>query len=105
VARQAADKMQQQMQQHGKQAPGHVVLVGNPLPTRLHPLPFAEEEVKDSEDILKRAGVDVHKEAGAGNNSSPQWQQHGGDFARLPVRQRFRHCRIAVECGRRKHSS
>jgi CHAT domain-containing protein len=62
VARQTADKMQQQMQQHGKPAPAHVVLVGNPLPTRLDSLPLAEEEVKDIEDILKRAGVDVHAE-------------------------------------------
>jgi CHAT domain-containing protein len=62
VARQAADKLPQQMQQDGKQAPGHVVLVGNPLPTRLPTLLFAEEEVKDIEDILKRAGVDVNTE-------------------------------------------
>ena len=55
VARQAADKMQQ----HGKQAPPHVVLVGNPRPTRLQSLRFAEEEVKDIEDILNRAGVEV----------------------------------------------
>jgi CHAT domain-containing protein/tetratricopeptide (TPR) repeat protein len=58
VARKAADKIQQ----HVKHPPPHVVLVGNPLPTRLKSLPFAEKEVKDIEDILKRAGVDVHKQ-------------------------------------------
>jgi tetratricopeptide (TPR) repeat protein len=40
-ARQAADKMQQ----HAKQPPPRVVLVGNPLPTRLPSLRFAEKEV------------------------------------------------------------
>ena len=51
VARQVADKMQQ----HVKQAPAHVVLVCNLLPIRYKSLPFAEEEVKDIEDILNRA--------------------------------------------------
>jgi hypothetical protein len=57
VARQATD----QIQQHGKRPPGHVVLVGNPLPIRrpFRKLPFAEKEVKDMKDILNRASLEV----------------------------------------------
>jgi CHAT domain-containing protein len=58
VARQAADKMQQ----HAKQSPGHVVLIGNPHPIRaqFHILPFAEKEVKDIKEILVGAKVVLH---------------------------------------------
>jgi len=53
VARQAAGKTQQR--------PGHVVLIGNPLPiqTQFCPLPCAEQEAQGVHDILNRAGVAV----------------------------------------------
>ncbi len=50
VARQAADKMQ---------TSGHIVLVGNPLPTRLSSVRYAEKEVEDIYKILNRVGLDV----------------------------------------------
>eukprot|EP00802_Teleaulax_amphioxeia_P007401 Tamp_07407.p1 GENE.Tamp_07407~~Tamp_07407.p1 ORF type:complete len:797 (+),score=226.18 Tamp_07407:307-2391(+) len=55
VAQQAAGKVTQR--------PGHVVLVGNPLPiqTRFRPLPFAEQEAQGVHDILNRAGVEVNQ--------------------------------------------
>ncbi len=58
VARQAADKMQQD----GNEPRGHVVLVGNPLPTRLDPLCFAENEVQDIKKTLKTANLEVLQE-------------------------------------------
>jgi CHAT domain-containing protein len=58
VARQAADKMQQQ----GNQPRGHVVLVGNPLPipTRFTSLPDAEKEARHINEILEGAQVVLH---------------------------------------------
>ncbi len=53
VARQAGDKTQ---------ASGHVVLVGNPLPTRLSSLQFAEKEVEAIEGILNNARLVVRSE-------------------------------------------
>ena len=55
VAQQAAGKVTQR--------PGHVVLVGNPLPiqARFRPLPFAEQEAQGVHDILNRAGVEVNQ--------------------------------------------
>jgi CHAT domain-containing protein/tetratricopeptide (TPR) repeat protein len=58
VARQAADKMQQD----GTERHGHVVLVGNPLPTRLSSLRFAEKEVEDIKGILNSARLVVLSE-------------------------------------------
>ena len=55
VAHQAA-------QRSGQHRPGHVVLVGNPRPTRLPSLPFAEKEAVAVEEILNRAHVEVRKE-------------------------------------------
>ena len=55
VAHQAA-------QRPGQQRPGHMVLVGNPLPTRLDPLPFAESEVNSVKGILNGAGLEVRQE-------------------------------------------
>jgi len=57
VAHQAAVSMQEAVKR-----PGHVLLVGNPLPTPLPPLPYAEEEVNAVQGILNRADVDVHKD-------------------------------------------
>jgi len=55
VAHQAA-------QRPGQQSSGHLVLVGNPRPTRLQPLPFAEKEAIAVEEILNRAGLEVRQE-------------------------------------------
>jgi CHAT domain-containing protein len=55
VAHQAA-------QRPGQQSSGHMVLVGNPRPTRLQPLPFAEKEAIAVEEILNRAGLEVRQE-------------------------------------------
>jgi CHAT domain-containing protein len=67
VARQATDKMQQD----GNEPRGHVVLVGNPLPTRLGPLCFAENEVKDIEKTLKMAHLEVLEEHYFRSNQTP----------------------------------
>ena len=57
VARQAADKVQQ----HKTEKIGHVLVVGNPLPTRpeYESLPYAEQEAQHVEDILTQAKVEV----------------------------------------------
>jgi CHAT domain-containing protein/tetratricopeptide (TPR) repeat protein len=88
VARQAADKMQQ----HVKQAPAHVVLVGNPLPTRLPSLRFAEEEVEDIEDILNRAGLEVLPKHNFRSNRNPpatktnlKMSLEGADWAHMAL--------------------
>jgi tetratricopeptide (TPR) repeat protein len=54
VAQQAADCLLPSGEKSG-----HVVLVGNPLPTKLKSLPFAEQEAVRVEDILKRADLEV----------------------------------------------
>jgi CHAT domain-containing protein/tetratricopeptide (TPR) repeat protein len=65
VAHQAA-------QRPGRRRPGHMVLVGNPLPTRLDPLPFAESEVNSVEGILHGAGLEVRQEHYFCSNSLPR---------------------------------
>ena len=59
VARQAADSMA-----GDALPPGHVVVVGNPLPLPdgFQPLPFAQKEAEKVEDILNKAGVIVGQE-------------------------------------------
>ena len=59
VAHQATGKAEQ-----AAKCPGHVVIVGNPLPVppQFPPLPFAEDEVIAVEEILNRAEVQVRKE-------------------------------------------
>ncbi len=39
-----------------------MVLVGNPRQTQLQPLPFAEKEAIEVEEILNRAGLEVLQE-------------------------------------------
>jgi CHAT domain-containing protein len=60
------------MQQDGNEPRGHVVLVGNPLPTRLSPLCFAENEVHDIEKKLKIANLEVLKQHYFHSNRNPR---------------------------------
>jgi CHAT domain-containing protein/tetratricopeptide (TPR) repeat protein len=69
VADQAAGKAAQRPAQ---QRPGHVVLVGNPRPTRLSSLPFAEDEVNAVEGILNRAEMQVLEEHFFRSNCIPR---------------------------------
>ena len=74
VARQAADSLLAQAGGDGS-ARGHVVLVGNPLPTRFAALPYAEEETLKVEDILNKANVEVQQQHFFRSDRKPQGQQ------------------------------
>jgi len=68
VAQQAADSAAQ----GSARRPGHIVLVGNPLPTRLQPLPCAQQEAQGVHDRLKRANVLVKPEHFYMSDSDPK---------------------------------
>jgi len=73
VAQQAADSAAQ----GSARRPGHIVLVGNPLPIRsgFDSLPYAQQEAQGVHDSLKRANVLVKPEhfyIGLGSDSHPK---------------------------------
>ena len=59
---------------HAGEKQGHVVLVGNPLPTQpgFRRLPFAEKEVRDVADTLERAQIRVQKQHFFLSNRNPK---------------------------------